>query len=64
MMLLTTDEARVVHAVLEFGMQMLGMMSEADQNHFWRARKKLSDHVGALVQSMAMVNVARPEPAA
>ena len=53
MILLTTDEARIVHAVLEFGAPVLGLVTESDREHFARARAKLSAHSRALAEMIA-----------
>lgn len=61
MILLTTDQARVVHAVLEFGPQIL--QAESDREHLEAARARLADHVQMLVVSMVSVlATATPEP--
>lgn len=65
MMLLTTDEARVVSAVLEFGTPVLAVATDADQSHYLRAREKLAAHTQALVLSMLLVRgTSGREPAA
>lgn len=51
MILLTTHEARVVHAVVEFGPVARDLMSEADKGHLTSARAKLTNHVHAFVES-------------
>lgn len=52
MMLLTTDETRVVSAVLEFGAATVGLMSDGDVGHLDRARSRLAHHNYALIESM------------
>ena len=43
MMMLTTHEARVIHAVLEFGPSARDLMSDTDSAHLARAKVKLTE---------------------
>lgn len=52
MILLTTDQARVLHAVLTMGPGVTALMSESDKEHLERAKHRLASHVHALVESM------------
>lgn len=65
MILLSTAEARVVHAVLEFGPGTVGLLSENDKAHLAKAKAKLGRHVMAFMESevAARVGTAPKEPA-
>lgn len=52
MIILSTDEARVVHLLLGVSARLTGLLSDADAGHFATAIAKFRAHDNALVKSM------------
>ncbi len=55
MIVLSTDQARVVHAVLEFGPPIIERLSDGDRAHLKVAHQRLTDHTDGLIRSIALV---------